>query len=52
MYVCLIASIVKALFKQYIKHFSYQDFLKIFDKSSPNEANDSFKVITNKRNKQ
>ena len=28
-YVCLIASIVKALFKQYIKHFSYQDFLKI-----------------------
>ena len=48
-YDCLIASIVKTLFKQYIKHFSYQDFLNIFDKLSPNEVNDSFKVITNKK---
>ena len=49
-YVCLIITIVKVLCKQYIKHFYYQGFLKIFDKLSPKEVNDSFKVITNKRN--
>ena len=49
-YVCLIVAIVKVLCKQYIKHFCYQGFLNIFDKLSPNEVNDSFKVITNKKN--
>ena len=48
MYICLIVTIVKALCKQYIKHFSYQDLLNIFDKLSPDELNDSFKVITKK----
>ena len=48
-YVCLIVAIVKALCKQYIKHFSYQDFLNIFGKLLPNEVNDSFKIITNNK---
>ena len=50
MYIWLIVAIVKALFKQYIKYFSDQGFLNIFDKLSPNEVTDSFKVITNKKN--
>ena len=50
-YACLIVTIVKALWKQYIKHFSDQGFLNIFDKLSPNEVNNSFKVITNKKMK-
>ena len=37
------------LCKQYIKHFFYQGFLNIFGKLLPNEVNDSFKVITNKK---
>ena len=49
MYVWLIVAIVEALFKQYIKYFSYQGFLNIFDKLSPNEVTDAFKVITNKK---
>ena len=51
MYICLIVTIVKALCKQYIKHFSYQDLLNIFDKLLPDELNDSFKVITKKKKK-
>ena len=51
-YICLIVAIVKALCKQYIKHFSYQGFFLIFDKLSLNEVNDSFKVITNKKKKE
>ena len=46
-YAFIIVTIVKALCKQRIKHFSYQGFLNIFDNLSPNEINDSFKVITN-----
>ena len=49
-YVCLFVAIVKVLCKQYIKHSCYQGFLNIFDMLSPNEVNDSFKVITNKKN--
>ena len=49
-YVCLIITIVKVLCKHYIKHFYYQGFLNIFDKLSPKEVNDSYKVITNKKN--
>ena len=51
-YICLIVAIVKALCKQYIKHFSYQGFFLIFDKLSLNEVNDSFKVITNNKKKE
>ena len=48
-YVCLIVSIVKALCKQYIKHFSCNGFLIIFNNLSTNEVNDLFKVITKKK---
>ena len=49
MYICLIVTIV--LCKQYIKNFSDQGLLNIFDKLSPDELTDSFKVITKKKKK-
>ena len=51
MYICLIVIFVKALCKQYIKHFSLSGFLNIFDKLSPDELTDSFKVITKRKKK-
>ena len=48
-YICLIVAFVKVLCKLYIKHFSYEGFLNIFDKLSSNEVSDSFTVISNKK---
>ena len=47
-YVEHIASVVKIICKQYIKHFSYDGFIEMFDNLTSDEFNDSFKVITKK----
>ena len=47
-YVEHIVSVIKIICKQYIKHFSYHDFIVIFDNLTSDEFNDLFKVIIKK----